>query len=199
MALPAVSQQKKIATTQQRKPAASQQRKTSVTQPKQTTFEFKMQWDTSFKKEGEDNFYVVNFGRKNAHQLYMDVLSHIASIYKNPDYVTSKVEDRSVVINGYAGEIAYFKDHWGDYYSASFKYKLEFQFKDGKIRVNAPTTLEVYAEGSSKTKKFSECVYASDGLRYLFSTEKDNMLNEINKYINSLITTIVYGSKDDDW
>ena len=141
MALSAVSQQKKTTTIQQRK--------TTATQTKQTTFEFKMQWDASFKKEGENNFYVVNFGRKSAHQLYMDVLSHIASIYKNPDYVTSKVEDRSIVINGYAGEIAYIKDHWGDYYSAGFKYRLEFQFKEGKIRVNAPTTLDSYTEGSN--------------------------------------------------
>ena len=69
MALSAVSQQKKTATTQQRKTATSQQRKTTATQTKQTTFEFKMQWDASFKKEGENNFYVVNFGRKSAHQL----------------------------------------------------------------------------------------------------------------------------------
>lgn len=199
MALSAVAQQKKTVATQQRKPATSQQRKTTVTQTKQTTFEFKMQWDASFKKDGEDNFYVVNFGRKSAHQLYMDVLSHIASIYKNPDYVTSKVEDRSIVINGYASEIAYFKDSWGDYYSAGFKYRLELQFKEGKIRVNAPTTLDVYAEGTSKIKKFSDCALSTDGLFYLFEAEKKNMLNEINKYINTLITTIVYGSKDDNW
>ena len=105
MVLPMASQQKKKATTQVRR--------TTVSQPTKTTFEFKIQWDASFKKEGENNFYVVNFGRKSAHQLYMDVLSHIASIYKNPDYVTSKVEDRSIVINGYAGDIAFFKDHWG--------------------------------------------------------------------------------------
>jgi hypothetical protein len=199
MALSAVAQQKKKVTTQQRKTATSQQRKTTAIQTKQTTFEFKMQWDASFKKEGENNFYVVNFGRKSAHQLYMDVLSHIASIYKNPDYVTSKVEDRSIVINGYAGEIAYFKDYWGDYYSAGFKYRLEFQFKEGKIRVNAPTTLELYAEGSNNTKKYSDYDPTTNVFFNLFSTEADTVKKEIDKYVNTLIATVVYGSKDEDW
>ena len=191
MALSAVSQQKKTTTIQQRK--------TTATQTKQTTFEFKMQWDASFKKEGENNFYVVNFGRKSAHQLYMDVLSHIASIYKNPDYVTSKVEDRSIVINGYAGEIAYIKDHWGDYYSAGFKYRLEFQFKEGKIRVNAPTTLDLYAEGSNKTKKYSDYDPTTNVFFNLFSTEANTVKNEIDKYVNTLIATVIYGSKDEYW
>ena len=191
MALPVVSQQKETTTTQQKKTTTSQQ--------EQTTFEFKIQWDASFKKDGEENFYVVNFGKKSAHQLYMDVLSHIASIYKNPDYVTSKVEDRSIVINGYASEIAYFKDTWDHYYSASFKYRLEFQFKEGKIRVNAPTTPELYAEGSDNIKKFSDCVSTTDGFFYLYEAETNTIKNKINEYINSLISTVIYGSKDEDW
>lgn len=191
MVLPMASQQKKKATTQVRR--------TTVSQPTKTTFEFKIQWDASFKKEGENNFYVVNFGRKSAHQLYMDVLSHIASIYKNPDYVTSKVEDRSIVINGYAGDIAFFKDHWGDYYSAGFKYRVEFQFKEGKIRINAPTALDLYAEGSSKTKKYSDYDPTTNVFFNLFSTEANSVKNEIDKYVNTLISTVIYGSKDEDW
>lgn len=191
MALPVISQQRKTTTPQQKR--------TTTSQPKQTTFEFKIQWDASFKKDGEENFYVANFGKKSAHQLYMDVLSHIASIYKNPDYVTSKVEDRSIVINGYAGEIAFFKDHWGDYYSAGFKYRLELQFKEGKIRINAPTALDIYAEGSDKIKKFSDCDPSTNVFFYLFGTESDTIKNEINKYINTLISTVIYGSKDEDW
>lgn len=191
MVLPMDSQQKKTTTTQVRK--------TTLSQPAKTTFDFKIQWDASFKKDGGDNFYVINSGRKSAHQLYMDVLSHIASIYKNPDYVTSKVEDRSIVINGYASEIAYFKNEWGTYYSAGFKYRLEFQFKEGKIRVNTPTALEIYAESSDKILKFSDCVSASNGFFYLFGAETNTIKNEINKYVNTLISAIIYGSKDEDW
>lgn len=190
MVLPMASQQKNA--------TPNQKRSTTVSQPKRTDFQFKIQWDASFKKDGENNFYVVDFGRKSAHQLYMDVLSHIASIYRNPEYVTSKVEDRSIVINGYADEITSFKNRYNHYYLVGLKYRLELQFKDGKIRVDAPTTIDVYAESSSNINKYSEYASTTSGLYYMFEAKK-TVLDDINKYINALITAIVYGSKDNDW
>ena len=191
MVLPMASQQKKVTPTQKRT--------TSVSQPKRTIFQFEIQWDASFKRDGEDNFYVIDFGKESAHQLYMDVLSHIASIYRNPEYVTSKVEDRSIVINGYADEITSFKNSYDYYYSVGIKYRLELQFKEGKIRVNAPTTIDVYAERPSKIKKFSDCLSPSSGFYYLFEEESTTVTKDINKYINTLISAVVYGSNDDDW
>lgn len=188
-----------LVVSQQRRTTAPQARNATVSQPKRTTFQFEMKWDASFKRDGEDNYYVVDFGKKSAHQLYMDVLSHIASIYRNPEYVTSKVEDRSIVINGYANEIAYFKDSYDYINTVSFRYRLELQFKEGKIRVNAPTTIDLYSESSSKIKKYSDCNSNMNAFVYLFDAKSATVMKEINKYINALITAVVYGSKDDDW
>ena len=135
-------------------------------------------------------------GKKSAHQLYMDVLSHISSLYRNPDRVISKVEDRSIVINGYADEVAYFKDQ--EYTtSMSFKYRIELQFKDGKIRVNAPDLPEIYTSSAWGERKLSS--YPTKYIGYLFGGETSAMKKEIDKYINAIITAIVYGSKDDEW
>lgn len=190
MALPVISQQKKSNVTPRRK--------STLSQPKRTTFDFQLLHNATFQKEGQNNFYVVSFPKKNAHQLYMDVLSHIMSIYKKPDLVTSTVKDRSIIINGYAGDIASFK-YYDEYYSTCLEYNLNFQFKDGKIRVNAPVVIEIYAEGSSQIKKLSDAVNTSSGFNYLFSTGVQDRMNEIDKYINTLISTIIYGPKDEEW
>lgn len=198
MILPMVSQQKKTTTVQTRRATVSQTRKATVPKLEKTTFQFKLQFNASFKKEGENNYYVVDFARKNAHQLYMDVLSNIASIYRNPDLVTSKVENRSIVINGYADEIAWYKD-WQNYTTTvSLNYRIELQFKDGKIRINAPTLQEIYTSNAWGNKKLSEQESLAIGMNHEFGTHKE-VFEMIDKYINLVITSVVYGSKDDDW
>ncbi len=189
MALPVVSQQRRATTPQQRR--------ITVSQPQKTSFEFYVYENATFKKAGDTDYYVVNMGKKSAHQLYMDILSHISSIYRNPERVISKVEDRSIVINGYANEVSYFKDRQGYSTSVSFKYRIELQFKDGKIRVNAPDLLDIYTSNALGDNKLSD--YSLKYIVYLFDGETAAMKKEIDKYINMLITTIVYGSKDDDW
>lgn len=183
-------------TSQQRRTITSQKKKNTVSQPKKTSFEFYVYENATFKKAGDTDYYVVDMGKKSAHQLYMDVLSHISSLYRNPDRVISKVEDRSIVINGYADEVAYFKDQ--EYTtSMSFKYRIELQFKDGKIRVNAPDLPEIYTSSAWGERKLSS--YPTKYIGYLFGGETSAMKKEIDKYINAIITAIVYGSKDDEW
>lgn len=193
------AQTKKPTRTAAKKTTTTQTKKTVGSLPKKTIFEFYIYDDATFKKAGENDYYVVNFGKKNAHQLYMDVLSHIASIYKNPDYVTSKVEDRSIVINGYADEIAYYND-WQDYMtSVSFKYRIELQFKDGKIRVNKPTLLDAYTSNALGDSKLSDYPSINSAMFNLFGGQITAMKKEIDKYINRVISSVVYGSRDNDW
>lgn len=184
-------------TSQKRRTITSQKRKTTVSQPKKTSFEFYVYENATFKKAGDTDYYVVDMGKKSAHQLYMNVLSHISSIYRNPNRVISKVEDRSIVINGYADEISYFKDQEGYSTSMSFQYRIELQFKDGKIRVNAPDLPEIYTSSAWGERKLSN--YPTKDIFYLFGGETVAMKKEIDKYINMVITSVVYGSKDDDW
>lgn len=184
-------------TSQQRRAITPQKRKTTVSQPKKTSFEFYVYENATFKKAGDTDYYVVDMGKKSAHQLYMDVLSHISSIYRNPDRVISKVEDRSIVINGFADEVSYFKDQEGYSNSMSFKYRIELQFKDGKIRVNAPDLPDIYTSSAWGERKLSS--YPTKYIGYLFGGETAAMKKEIDKYINAVITAVVYGSKDDEW
>ncbi len=184
-------------TGQQRRTLTPQKRKTTVSQPKKTSFEFYVYENATFKKTGDTSYYVVDMGKKSAHQLYTDVLSHISSIFENPDRVISKVDGRSIVINGYADKISYFKDIDGYSNSVSFKYRIKLQFKDGKIRVNAPDLPEIYTSSAWGDRKLSS--YPTKYIGYLFGGATAAMKKDIDKYINAVITAIVYGSKDDEW
>lgn len=186
--------------SQQRKSTRRPQSKTTVVNPQKVTFDFKIQSNLTFKrKDSANNFYVINFPKKTAHQLYMDILSHIASIYSNTDYVTSKVEDRNVVVNGYARNIASSKDYAGNYIAIDLEYKLNFEFKDGKIRVNAPTAQDIYSKAGSYIDKVSEYSFAESGYLAVMGTKRSDAEKDINQYVNKVISTIIYGVQDDNW
>lgn len=186
--------------SQQRKNIRRPQSKTRVVKSQKVAFNFKILSDLTFKrKDGTNNFYVINFPKKTAHQLYMDILSHIASIYSNPDYVTSKVEDRTIVVNGYARDITSSKDYGGSFIAIDLEYKLNFQFKDGRIRINAPIAQDIYSRRGSHTNKVSEYGDITSGYLSVLGTKSSEAEKDINEYINKLISTIIYGVQDDNW
>ena len=147
-----------------------------------------------------ESFYIVPFSKKNAHELYNDMLVRIARLYKSPDRVTEKIEDRTIVINGYASQIAsyyYTLEHVQSdtkYHSIiDVSYKLEFNFKDGKVRVNPPSISsgeELSLTTGSKYSLYMDKVYKHDKAA----------IEKIENYFNELITALVYGNeKDEDW
>ena len=80
-------------------------------------------------------FFVVNFPGKTASQLYSDVLAHIAQVYVYPVRVTDKAEKRSIIINGSEPEFMELTGRLGCLY---LRYRIEIQFKDGRLRINMP-------------------------------------------------------------
>lgn len=146
------------------------------------------------------SYYVVPFEGKTAHQLYEDVLSHIAALYKIQDRVTEKIADRTIIVNGYASELAVFTDLFSNTSVASLGYSIELQFKDGKIRVNPPTvsTLNIKNSVSNDTYRGDSYDFLK-GATYILSS--DEATNKFNTYINALVSAIVYGlpNRNDDW
>ena len=89
-----------------------------------------------------NNYYVIPFVGISAHQLYMDQLARIASIYVSPDRVTEKVEDKAIVINAAESKLMSYLGVTGRT-DIIVKYRIEMQFKDGKIRLNPPSISKV--------------------------------------------------------
>lgn len=158
------------------------------------------------KTNGDDNYYVLNYQGKSASELYTNILSAILTIYKNPEKVLSKIENVSITISGTAmdvpvpneaDEINSMFPQENDYFA--FDYNFIFQFKDGKIRVNAPSFgienilwANVFANG--RYKPVAETFLNHFGK----SSDKYNICFE--NYINNLVVSILKKAETvNDW
>ena len=157
-------------------------------------FNMKIQGNGSFLIDSINNYYVANFSGKTAYELYTDVLARISTIYSYPDKVTNKVEGRSIIINANVLKIdAAAVGVWTEF---NLTYRIEILFKDGKIRINAPTLTRVW-EYAPSIQKRTEC----DPKAFLvYEMFFPRLHDKTNAYFNNLYSELVYGSaKDEDW
>ena len=115
----------------------------------QKEVEFFLQSNGSFLTADSSDYVIVPFEGKTASELYSMVKSNAMSLYRDPKEVMS--EDESVAIKicelKNIDENLYY-DYYGD---CSFL----FQFKDGKIKVDAPSvSSQVYDKESKSYKSF---------------------------------------------
>ena len=160
--------------------------------------------DTSgvLKANNTDNCYVVEFSGKSASELYTNVLSSIATLYKNPDKVLSKVDNVSITISGTALDVPVPKDaseidsvfpQENNYYG--FDYTFSLQFKDGKIRINAPV---IDVESILWANIFNGGKYKLVAPQFAgihFNNSSDKITISFQKYLNELIQTIIKKSE----
>jgi hypothetical protein len=81
------------------------------------------------------DYIVLEYPGKSKEDLYKKTLLFLNKKYTSPKDVVSKVENESISVNGYSpNSIRRNKLH-----VFNMDYKIVLEFKDGKIRVNAPT------------------------------------------------------------
>lgn len=97
---------------------------------------FDMQPDGMFLTKDGNGFAVVEYEGKTAHELYQMIASNISSAYNDPSKVMSGVEDTSIKVRAYCSSLVQKKVLLT--FNGGGHYQLEFKFKDGRIRVNAP-------------------------------------------------------------
>lgn len=151
------------------------------------------------------NFMVIPFEGKSAHELYDMVRVNVGKTYNSPKEVMSVVEDKSISI--YATADGIYKDNFflvtGTYQS---KYSLNFEFKDGKIKVDAPllgSGMVKYSNG--KFESFDDT--AEELTKHLFEKngepkkKKLNKIKAIEGYFNNLINKLitVNNTAEEDW
>lgn len=161
-------------------------------------FAFKSNNDALFETEDGKGYYIANFSKKSAHELYTNTLARIARIYNSPERVTEKIEDNTVVINGIVQTLlSVYDKEYGVRIWYDFNYKLEFNFKEGRIRINAP----LIVGGVLRTGSLNERDYYPGNFVLSNVLSKDrSRVYILEDYLNKLITEIVYGnSKDEDW
>jgi len=168
---------------------------------KQLVFNFKLADKDNFIIDNERDYYVVEMPGKTAHQLFMNILENVASVYNNPKEVLSTVEDRSIVVNGFVKDITEWKvveKRFTLRFKVSLNYKLSFQVKENKIRVNAPI-INIIREMDMSNFKIRDITPG-----YYFNYVKihtPSTISDIENTFNSIISVLVYGSSEgsDDW
>lgn len=138
-------------------------------------------------------YYILEYKGKTAHELYTNVLSAVASIYKNPEKVLNKVEDISISISGTALNVPVKDSETTTFYFA-FDYNLQFLFKDGKIKINAPTfDAKHILSADLFTGRYHPVADVFPGMH--FHNPNDEFTIAFQSYLNNLIIDIIRKSE----
>ena len=126
------------------------------------------------------------------------ILSNVASIYENPDRVVSGIPGVKMIINGYASKIDKWQLYGNSYYYANMKYRIELEFKDGRMRVNLPEITDMQQE-----LDYDITHHNGDSERTVFFMLNPGAKTNANKLLMVLMNYIVYGIEDqkskDEW
>lgn len=167
----------------------------------QFTSKFIMNYDGTFTTQEGKSYDVAVIENKDAAELYDIVKRHVSLAFRSPKDVESNVDDKIISIYGYAPRCTYFTAPGVKIY-LSFHYSLKFQFKDGRIRIEAPILNDM--EGSvwsTLQKTFREKnIYSKDGVLN-DNPKKRITVTMLEDYFNKLINDIINGNEraNEDW
>ena len=140
-------------------------------------------------------------------QIYTKAQRGVAKAYVSGKDVMTNVPNEQISLNGIIYEATVRKPA-GMKLPFNMKYTMTLEFKDGKMRINAPHILEIRqeatlgdvfmfltkAEAGSSFFKLSYAIFKDDG-RVNEKKHKENIENKTNE----LIASILEGMKDTDW
>jgi hypothetical protein len=179
-------------------------------QAQEKKVEFKLQPTGAFLTEDGKDFAVIEFEGKSASELYSMVRANVMTLYNSPKEVMSETSGELITI------FAYEKNLWtvksmGATGIYGGNYKLIFKFKDGKIRIDAPSISEemLMTDGAfTKTIGIPERVFLSSCAKKVCKSKskKDNqkktyLEDVVNKPINHLLgfSQSQKQKEDEDW
>ncbi|WP_155642483.1 hypothetical protein [Tannerella forsythia] len=158
----------------------------------QNAVNFKVQEDGTFVNESDGKkFAILSFEGISKNDLYAKTLIGITKIYNSPKDVISKVEGDMISVNGIRQDCINYPWLFGSRIIFSIDYVLQFQFKDGKVRVEAPVITRCY-----------NYQYQPDKLEYWIKAQKlfkngepnpkrKDVINDINTAANEIINNIL--------
>ena len=135
------------------------------------------------------NYIVINREGRSANDLYSDYLSVVNSIATSANSV--QVDDgKSITLFNHCSYYAFYEG--SDYYY-TFDYRLQFMFKDGKLKVCTPWL------DASSVRAFSDGII-KDSYRPNISDALRSGVNAFSGYFNKLITDIIQkADKVNEW
>lgn len=174
---------------------------TSTSTNAQYISNLKMNYEGNFTTQDGKGYDVAMFEGKNATELFDMVKKNVALVFRSPKDVESNVDDKIISIYGYAPKCTFFTAPGMKFY-LSFHFSLKIQFKDEKIRIEAPALYEM--EGSAwptlqKTFK-AKGIYSKDGI-LSDNPKKRQTVTMLEDYFNDLLNRIINGDAktNEDW
>ena len=161
--------------------------------------------------KNEDKDYVVVEMDGTQADLYNKAKMYLLSIYRSPKDVLSEAEPDMITINGIEKDAVQKKALGMAAVSYDMNYTLSIRFKDGKIRIDAPSfTLEDYKNGNKPIKMVlcgkSNGGFGSEVINCIYDTKgklKAEYAKEaLEKYFDSYISNFITGIKNkntEDW
>ena len=153
--------------------------------------------------EGED-FVVIPFEGKSGHDIYMEIVQNVNSLYKSPKEVLSTVEDQSISIYAMSSPIAYDKVI-GITREGYGYYTIKVLIKDGKIRLELPKIDKVsFGTGSQKTTvSYSYQIGTYFDKKGVVKSKRAAWVKAIESKMKAICNYIIMGGEkkkvDDDW
>ena len=152
--------------------------------------DFRLFDNTALSDSTRLDHIVINREGRSANDLYSDYLSVINSIATSSNSV--QVDDgKSITLFNHCSYFNQYEDY-SDYY-LTFDYRLQFQFKDGKVKVCAPWL------DSKSVRMVSEGLIPEDYPLDVSDALRSG-LNAFSGYFNKLITDIIQkADKVNEW
>lgn len=158
-----------------------------------------------YQTEDGNDFVVIPFEGKSAHQIFQELASNVGSTFNNPSKVMSTVEDASIKIRAHSDDLIRNR-FMGIGQSFGGYYQLEFKIRDGRVRVSAPYIEEevgFWMNGKYNSNNFAFFVkkHFKDGkLKDGHRTEDYNaVVNKMNNTINQILYTSTIQDTTEDW
>lgn len=152
----------------------------------------------------DKEYYIIDVPELSQSELYTKTLQYITQTYVSPkDVITGQVENEMLTVNG-AQTI---------FYDFKVRYKLVFQFKDGRVRFDMPSILSMnkFENGKEMTLSFTKTGSALSNI-WIFNKKgelrglaipayKEDIENLFNSLYNGYVKFLTQGSdnNDDNW
>jgi hypothetical protein len=168
---------------------------------------FTLTSDGFVDSENSSKSYVVfEFDGKSQSELYNEVLIAIGKTFVSPNDVVSKVENKQLTINGILkNAVARTKVDGG----WTLNFTMIFEFKEGKVRVDAPSVNRIYYENREMyVKSKGAMIGLMNGTEFgIFSKNgdlkielaKQTLENSINKLMLSMLLIVAERDINSDW
>ena len=162
---------------------------------------FEIQKGGFFATEDGKDFIVYKQEGKTAKELFDMVCVNVGKIYQSPQNVMSTVEGKSVSIRAISQSCLYRKLlGMKDYYTVH--YNLFFEFKDGRIKINAPVINSIYSSNHNEAyfSKIAKSYFTSKGEKKK-SADEYRVTAELYfcKLLSDIVGKYEDKTKKDDW